>query len=104
MMNFSKKNCTVYSYCGPISSNSHTKILFYNPFIFKNKGFISFRNFRESASSFSVIILDSCGKRMVCIDPDTTYTSSVICLKSLAVLVKSPFIVGEYSLQIKYNF
>ncbi|MBJ8113124.1 hypothetical protein JDS99_26485 [Bacillus cereus group sp. N6] len=102
-MSSSKRNYTVYSCCGPISSNSHTKILFYNPFIYKNIGFISFKNFCESASSFSVIILDSCGKRMLCIDPDTTYTTSVVFLKSLAVLAKSPFTVGEYSLQIQYG-
>lgn len=103
MMSNSLKKHTVYSFCGPISSNSHTKILFYNPFIYKNVGFISVRNFRESDSSFFIIILDSCGKRMIRIDSDTTYTTTVGGLKSLAVMAKSPFIVGEYSLQIQYS-
>ncbi len=102
MMGASQKQHTVYSFCGPISSNSHTKILFYNPFIYKNVGFISVQNFRESDSAFFIIILDSCGKRMMCIDSDTTYTTSVSLLKSLAVISKSPYIVGEYSLQIQY--
>ncbi|PHG57794.1 S-Ena type endospore appendage [Bacillus toyonensis] len=97
-----KKKAVSYSFCSSISSHRHPKILFYNPFVCKNIGFLSVNNFPESSAAFSILIFDSAGKRTLIIDPHTTYTISFSNLKSLSLFTKAPFITGEYSLQINY--
>ncbi|MGH0791515.1 hypothetical protein ACQVTU_28425 [Bacillus cereus] len=97
-----KKKSISYSFCGSISSYSHPQILFYNPFVCKNIGFLSMNNFPESSTTFSILIFDATGKRIIHMDPNKTYTTSFSNLKSLTVFTKLQFITGEYSLQINY--